>query len=323
MLKLRRLLVPVNNLRRRVHPAALKAAQIAARSGATVELFHAYDDLVDVYALPDALETSAFESAQHRKILDRLEKLADRLRRMGAKVTTAVATDYPAHEAIIRRAGRMKADLIVVDAQVHHRAPNLLRVTDWELLRHSSVPVLLVKSARAYRRPTIVAAVDPQHSFSKPTGLDARILEAGATLEHLLGGRLHALHSYVPIPVMAMSTSNYSVELPDTIQRLAEKQARSGMDRLLGKSGIPRSRQHIVPKHPVDAIPQLVRETEAAIVVMGAISRSGLKRIFIGNTAERVLDDLTCDLLVVKPKGFDARVPKQARGIRWQLLSVM
>jgi universal stress protein E len=33
---------------------------------------------------------------------------------------------------------------------------------------------------------------------------------------------------------------------------------------------------------------------------MGAISRSGLKRIFIGNTAEHTLDSLKCDLLVVK-----------------------
>jgi nucleotide-binding universal stress UspA family protein len=32
------------------------------------------------------------------------------------------------------------------------------------------------------------------------------------------------------------------------------------------------------------------------------MSRSGLKRIFIGNTAERVLDGLQCDVLVVKPK---------------------
>ncbi len=33
---------------------------------------------------------------------------------------------------------------------------------------------------------------------------------------------------------------------------------------------------------------------------MGATSRSGLKRIFIGNTAEHVLDSLKCDVLVVR-----------------------
>jgi universal stress protein E len=37
---------------------------------------------------------------------------------------------------------------------------------------------------------------------------------------------------------------------------------------------------------------------------MGAVSRSGLKRLFLGNTAEEVLDKLSCDVLIVKPPGF-------------------
>jgi universal stress protein E len=49
---------------------------------------------------------------------------------------------------------------------------------------------------------------------------------------------------------------------------------------------------------------------------MGAVSRSGLKSIFIGNTAERVLDRLQCDLLVVKPRRFESRVPRAVRGVR-------
>jgi len=50
--------------------------------------------------------------------------------------------------------------------------------------------------------------------------------------------------------------------------------------------------------------------------VMGAISRSGLKGVFIGNTAERILDELSCDILVIKPPVFRNRVPRDARGAR-------
>jgi universal stress protein E len=53
---------------------------------------------------------------------------------------------------------------------------------------------------------------------------------------------------------------------------------------------------------------------KADIVVMGAISRSGLKRIFIGNTAEAVLDALPCDVLVVKPGSFKTKIPRRGRG---------
>jgi hypothetical protein len=49
---------------------------------------------------------------------------------------------------------------------------------------------------------------------------------------------------------------------------------------------------------------------------MGAVSRSGLKRVFIGNTAERVLNQLRCDVLVVKPRHFARRISGKRRGVQ-------
>jgi universal stress protein E len=65
----------------------------------------------------------------------------------------------------------------------------------------------------------------------------------------------------------------------------------------------------------VDAITGTARRLSAAIVVMGAISRRGLKRFFIGNSAEQLLDELRCDLLVVKPAHFVTAVPRLRRGV--------
>ena len=45
---------------------------------------------------------------------------------------------------------------------------------------------------------------------------------------------------------------------------------------------------------------------------MGAISRSSLSRFFIGNTAERVIDDVQCDVLVVKSPDFRTAVTRRA-----------
>ena len=50
---------------------------------------------------------------------------------------------------------------------------------------------------------------------------------------------------------------------------------------------------------------------------MGAMSRSGIKRLLIGNTAERILDDLSCDILIVKPVNFRVRIPRASRGARF------
>ena len=46
---------------------------------------------------------------------------------------------------------------------------------------------------------------------------------------------------------------------------------------------------------------------------MGAIARNPFGRIFIGSTAERVLEQLPCDLLVVKPETFRTPVSSE----RW------
>jgi universal stress protein E len=48
---------------------------------------------------------------------------------------------------------------------------------------------------------------------------------------------------------------------------------------------------------------------------MGAVSRRGLDRLLIGSTAERTLDRLNCDVLVVKPRGFRTNVPRRYAAI--------
>jgi universal stress protein E len=61
-------------------------------------------------------------------------------------------------------------------------------------------------------------------------------------------------------------------------------------------------------------IQHVADDTRADIVVMGALARSGLKRLLIGNTAERMLDRLNCDVLIVKPREFRSPVARRPRG---------
>jgi hypothetical protein len=44
---------------------------------------------------------------------------------------------------------------------------------------------------------------------------------------------------------------------------------------------------------------------------MGAVSRSALKRAFIGHTAERVIDAVHCDVVIVKPRSFKTSVGRK------------
>jgi universal stress protein E len=176
--------------------------------------------------------------------------------------------------------------------------------------------VLLVKTAGVYRHPVVLAAVDPGHTFSKPAKLDKRILDAASKIAGALRGTLHVLHAYVPFPYMADPKTMVNQETVKRLKEEATAAAQKALDRELRSSRIPTSHRHLVGRHPADAIPQTARELHSSIVVMGAISRSGLRRLVIGNTAERVLDLVSCDILIVKPAQFADRVPRVRRGVR-------
>jgi universal stress protein E len=309
----RRILVAVKDPWSRSTPTLAKAAQLARGLGARVQLFHALSEplYVDV-AEAEGVSLSELERAAHARAAGRLETLAQRLGRSGIRAESTVEWDFPPHEAVIRAARRFDADLIVAErhATAHHLAW-MLRFTDFELLRLAPMPILLVKARRAYDHPAILAAVDPTHAYAKPLELDRDILSCAAQITRALRGSLHAVYAYDPLPVPAMEAG---LALSDEISVEMESRAKKSLARALNGTAIPQSRRHVVAQHPIDAIQGAVARVGCGIVVMGAISRSGFKRLVLGNTAERVFDELPCDVLVVKPKRFASRVPRARRG---------
>ena len=310
-----RILVAVKDTGSKTQPAVDKAAVLARALGAQLCLFHGIDepicpDLGTVEGLQPA-QVEARGCERHRRLL---EALARPLRRHGLTVTTAVQWDYPLHEAIIRAAEDFETDLVVAAAHPgRHHLPWLLHYTDWELLRTATMPVLLVKDAKPWHRPPILAAVDPGHAFDKPAALDGEILRFSATLAEALGGRVHAVHAYLPLPAVPDMSGPAVIEAELVA---AGDHAEVLLQRVAGPLGIPRQRQHAVARHPIDAIIDVARETGSRIVALGSVSRSGLDRVFIGNTAEALIDALKCDVLVVKPPGFRNRVTRAPRGAR-------
>lgn len=323
MKPIRRILVGIKDPGSRSLPAVAKAARLAEAFGAELVLFHAI--AVPVAAEPYLYVNGGlkkFESSRRKRSLEQLENIANRLRQEKLRVRVAADWDFPVHEAIVREARRVKANLIVADCHAGRRlAPWLLHLTDWELLRTSPLPVLLVKSRRAWRRPTVLSAIDPVHVFAKPAALDAEILKASAQLSRALRGSLHVMHAYFPVPAATTPFIGGDSGVIAQVSVATETQARKAFDRSLRATNIPRGRRHLVKGRPIEAIPRTARAVRAGIVVMGAVSRSALKRVVIGNTAEIVLSGLPCDLFVVKPARFVTRVSRARRGIRYVVTS--
>lgn len=318
MRRIHRILVAIKDPRAISTPALLKARQLARATGAHIELFHGITApiFVDGYGVSDE-GLADTERLERSKILALLETMAGRVRRTHAQVSVATEWDFPSYEAIVRRALKTKADLIVADQHAGaHTVAGLLHLTDWELLRLSPVPVLLAKTSLAYKRPVVLAALDPGHAFSKPARLDQNILIAGSAIAQALRGSLHALHAYVPFPLAADSHLLMSQKGIERLEMDVSAAAAKALDRAIGKVKIATANRHILGADPASAIARTARELKAGIVVMGAVSRSGFRSLFIGNTAEKVLDLLSCDVLVIKPRLFANRIKSGRRGIK-------
>jgi universal stress protein E len=324
MRPIRRILVAIKDPAARMPAAAAKAAQLARPLGAELVLFHAISTPLYLKRGTNLLNGGLADAERQARTacLARLQAVARRLQSKGIKIVTcSVQCDYPAYEAIIREAARVGADLIVAERHAgRHIAPKLLQLTDWELLRLSPVPVLLVKRTRLYRRPLVLAAVDPDHTYAKPAQLDDEILRAGSVVAKSLRGTLHAVHAYTPLPLAAVANGALTERDVARLQAQTARAAAEKLGRLVRRVGVPKSRRHLIGRHPTDAIEQVAAETGSAVVVLGAISRSGLKRLLIGNTAERVLDHLACDVLVIKPEHLTKHVPRTRRPLRYFFL---
>ena len=231
-----------------------------------------------------------------------MEAIAAPLRERGLEVAVDVAWDHPLDDGIVRKVIACQPWLVAKDTHHHNVLKRtILSNTDWHLIRQCSVPLLLVKPTPIAENPKVFAAVDPLHVHDKPAQLDNEIVKLAKTLADGLGGELHVLHTFMVPVVATVPEGGLIVELAEEV----EKQHREAFTEFLAPHAISDDRAHLVEGAAFEILPKITEREGAGFIVMGAISRSGLDRVFVGSTAERVLDRLPCDLLIVKPKHFE------------------
>ncbi len=283
----RTILVVVDPTAADEQPVIARSAWLAARTGARIELCIAdYDADVDARGAP----------AQERRIdahRARLETLAAGLRERNIDTGVEVVWKHPLSEALLETIKARRPWLVAKDTQfLGPLKRTLFSNTDWDLIRACPVPLLLVKPRALAAKPRIVAAIDPLHEHDKPGKLNDAIYALAVELADTVGGELYAVHSCSP-PM--------GIDLPaDVAEQLADQHRRAFAEFLVSHP-VPDGNAKLLPGPPAESLTQAAETLAADLMVMGAVSRRGLTRWFIGSTAERVLDRLPCDLVIVKP----------------------
>ncbi|MEM9531209.1 MAG: universal stress protein [Pseudomonadota bacterium] len=282
------------------YQAALDAARTNARDDCQVHLFHNvyHENIIDQHGAGDqVLEEARNLLMNARK--DRLNALAAKY--FAGRADTRLAWSNSSWQALIRFACEQHCNMVVAQTWRHTRWERLgLSNDDWELIRHCPFPLLLARDGvqRPYRR--IIAAVDPLHVDDKPASLDEAIVRQAVQLANQHRASLSVINVVAPAmhvapgplattPAAAMDQSEEIVAQHRAAVRQLESDVGQSFDDVI-----------VVPGHPADTLVECATSTQADLVVMGAVSRSRLKRLVIGSTAERVLDRLPCDVLVVK-----------------------
>ena len=298
-------------------PALQRAAWLARQTDAELELLICYyneylsgDRLFDSPSLEKARSEVIANHEQH------LESFAEPLRKDGIVVRTTAIWDHPLYEGIVRHAIESHADIVFKDTHHHSVAARaLLTNTDWNLIRTCPTPLWLVKPRDLDDRPVFVAAIDPMNQHDKPAALDDEILQLSKMIGELTNGSVHAFHSYDPRIAVATATANayIPVSLPfDEIEQQMHEDHQKRFSEITSFHEVADENSHLVAGLAHEELPAIAEELDADVVVMGAVARNRWKRLFIGATAERTLEHLPCDLVIVKPDWFQTPVEQTA-----------
>jgi nucleotide-binding universal stress UspA family protein len=125
------------------------------------------------------------------------------------------------------------------------------------------------------------------------------------------GSTIH-LASVIPLAI-------YGLALPESFDRI-ELECRDSAQEKLGRlsegikaQGIPA--QILLAEGDVDAvIPDWVKQHEIDLLAVGTTGRSGVRKLFLGSTAEELIQEVSCPVLTVGP-ALSSEAPLRVRSI--------
>ena len=237
-----------------------------------------------------------------------LEQIVASIRQAGVQVSSKVLYGSPFLE-IIREVLRGGYDLVMIATKGRSGLKEaLFGSTTMHLMRLCPYPVWVMNPAQPKHCRHILAAVDPTPFYEQRNALNIQIMDLATTLAHRERCELLIIHTW-SYPLESHVQSG-RVKVPQSKLDEWLRGVRDARRRSLGELLQLYDLENL--KHQVymlkgeagSLIPALAAAREVELIVMGTLSRSGVAGLLIGNTAEKVLRQVDCSVLTVKPEGF-------------------
>jgi nucleotide-binding universal stress UspA family protein len=237
----------------------------------------------------------------------RLERWVDIVRQNGLQADGKILYGTPFLQ-IIREVLRHGHDLVMTTTQGRSNLKErVFGSTTMHLMRKCPCPVWVVKSSQPEWHTRILAAVDPNPHDEERQALNVKIMDLATSLARLEHRELVVVHAWTFLVERSLRAGH--VSLSSDVDRWvsdARGQHRRWLIDLLQPYALEELEHevYLLKGEAGRLIPELATAKEVKLIVMGTVSRTGIAGLLIGNTAEKILSQVDCGVLAVKPDGF-------------------
>lgn len=253
--------------------AVREAFQMAQKCGARVRVISVVAN-EEYESFGEQLLKKEMDTAQQR-----LDQVAAQAVEAGVACETQVVQASEIYQEIVHEAERMQADLIIMGRRGRRGLARLmLGDVTFNVIGRARCSVLVVPRA---------AELTGRHFVVTSDG--SRFGDAAAAA----AGNL-AKFCRTPVTVVSVTQPSHSTERRDEAQRTVNR-----IVAFLKKEGIE-TRGEVPHGRPDDMITQVAQRTGADLIIMGSHGRTGLERVLLGSTAERVINQTPTAVLIVK-----------------------
>jgi len=283
--------------------AVSKSIELAKASGGELTFFTSIDISEQALHLieTDKEHKSRVEAEAEEVLAELIQKAADE----GVTAEAAVAFGK-SWEKIIQYVVKNDKTAVVIGRKAKPTFSNFFfGRTAVKLLRKCPVPVYVAKPDPVREVESVLAADD----F---TEIGADCLDAAVQVARMMHTRLHVVHVIEALETYKLSGSGVA---QDDLNRMQNQQTDAAENKLADRLSETDfrtlelgSRMHIEVGAPEVAISKIMKEDEIDVLVLGTNGRSGLAGLVMGNTCERLLAEVDCSLLVIKPRDFKCPV---------------
>jgi universal stress protein E len=204
------------------------------------------------------------------------------------------------HLAVLNELKQEQYDLVVLPHKRYHSIiAELISADEWHLLRETSVPMMYVNGNQWRTQGHVLAALEINHTQACHQAFNAHIIHESKGIADTINNDLHFINCYLDDNISMAFENEDMAHAHSILSQQANQQ--SILNRAVAELHSDKHHCHIAHGLPEDAIPIKAHQLDVNILIMGAAEHTGLINSIKGHISERLINQIPCDILVIKP----------------------